>query len=306
MTSSSQRFQLSPFALEMDHDEDGHWAWARRKLTFNPYEPDPPMVEVQSDFDGRTFGLAELLVDEPGEARFVTVNGTRCWARPFRPYDAVLIAGTRAPVALDQLEGVLFAGDDPPPEDPSGSILELHPDRVWLDDEAQRRKTREIAEVVAHDVRGRATIEAWRRHVPFGLLGWAPTKVPLKAANVGPTNARFVTPTVAEMLWRGERSGFRREHIVARSAIVKMWDEVGDDLEALARIIWDYRFAAVLTTIDEAKHIDRVGGRVGSTERYVTAGVPTVYDRLRRCDTPVGLLDPRHPAHAELELTPWD
>ena len=301
----AQKFRVSPFAIESTSPTEGYWIGIAKELRINFDEPDRPMVEVLSDADPRTYGLAELIEDAADEARWRTVNGSTMWARPLRRYDAVALGSAPFPVEQAGLADVLFGAADPPSDYRPGSLLELRPDLVWEDDAAARQKTIEIADVVAHDVQGRRDIEAWRKHMPLGLLGWAPTKVPVKAANVGPKNARFVTPAVAEMLWDGQTTGLRREHIIARSNIVKKWDAVGPDPRALAPIIWAYRFAIVLTTIDEARRIDRDGAKVGGCERYASAGVHTVYDRLQRRDIDVALLDPEHERHAELELTPW-
>lgn len=208
------------------------------------------------------------------------------------------------PLPADVLADVVFGRSEPPVDQPS-TPLDLRPEEVWVNEEQARQRTREIAHVIAHDVRGRLELPEWRKHVPYGLLGWAPTKVPVAAANVSSKNARFVTPTVAEKLWRGDTTGLRREHVIARSLITARWDAVGPDPELLAPIIWTYRFAIVLTTIDEARSIDKVGGKVGGCERYSRAGIHSVYDRLQRGDIDVALLDPEDPNHDLLELTPW-
>lgn len=300
-----QQFRPSPFAVEMAHPEHGFQLGFARELRLNFDEPDRPMVEVLSDADPRTFGIEELIVDSADEVRWTLPDGTTAWARRLRPYDAVAAGSSTVPIDGDALVDAVFGGSAPHVEASPSSLLELNTGKVWVSDDVARARTRDIADVVAHDVRGRLEIEAWRKHVPYGLLGWAPTKVPVKAANVGPSNSRFVTPTVAEMLWRGQSTGLRREHIVARSRIVAMWDEVGPDPEELAPIIWAYRFAIVLTTIDEARRIDKVGGKVGGCERYARAGIHTVYDRLQQRDVDVALLDPEHEAHRTLEIAAW-
>lgn len=300
-----QQFHASPFAIESTNPEEGYFVGFAKELRFNFDEPDRPMVEVLSDADPRTFGLVELIEDSTDAARWLTVNGSTMWARQLRPYDAVAAGRARFPIEVADLATVLFDGSIPPPDDHPESLLKLRTTQVWEDDAAARQKTLEIADVVAHDVAGRRDIPAWRKHIPYGLVGWAPTKVPIRAANVGPKNARFVTPTVAEMLWQGQSTGFRREHVISRSRIVDQWDAIGPDPAALAPIIWAYRFAIVLTTVDEALRIDRDGAKVGGCERYALAGIHTVYDRLQERDIDVHLLDPEQALHGDLELAPW-
>ncbi len=100
-----------------------------------------------------------------------------------------------------------------------------------------------------------------------------------------------MTPAVAELLNSGQRKGYRREHVVARSVLADIWRAAASP-EEIRQSVWDYRYAAVLTTVAEAAHIDRVGGRMGRTERYVDAGIFHVYDRLEGRDVSVTTLDP--------------
>ena len=303
-SSSVQRFNVTPFAVEMFNPSHWYQLGVARELRITAGH-DQQVVEVLSDDDPRTFVIDELIVDTADEVRWTMPGGTTARARPLRPYDAVATRSAPTPVELDALADVVFGRCEPPQHQRGPILLDLRSDLVWVDDSEARQRTGEIAQAVAHDVRGRREIPAWRKHVPYGLLGWAPTKVPLKAANVGPSNARFVTPTVAEMLWNGQATGLRREHVISRSMITAEWDAAGPDPDALAPIIWAYRFAIVLTTLDEARRIDKDGGKVGGCERYTLAGIHTVYDRLQRCDIDVALLDPKNDRHHHLELEPW-
>ena len=172
---------------------------------------------------------------------------------------------------------------------------------VWFDEAEQRERARDIAAVVAHDLQGAADVPQWRTHVRSSHLGWAPAKVPVRTVDPGLSNTRFVTPSIAEALWRGTSPKVTREHAVSRSYLASEWEQTGGDLDKIADIIWDYRFGVVLTTVEEGKIIDRLGGRVGRTERYAAAGIPHVYDRLHRRDIPVAWIDPRHEAHHRLD-----
>ena len=172
------------------------------------------------------------------------------------------------------------------------SFLPLDASVLWVDEATQKERAGEIARVILHDLEGERSVNHWRTHVPRGLLGWAPTKVPLRAKELSYRNCRYVTLKVAEMLEAGERTGFRREHIVSRSELANLWSEA-KTAKRISEIVMEYRFAVVLTTVEEAAHIDRVGGRQGRAERYVAADIPRVYDRQQKCEVEVAALDPQ-------------
>jgi len=171
------------------------------------------------------------------------------------------------------------------------SFLPLDASVLWVDEATQKERAGEIAKVILHDLEGERSVNHWRTHVPRGLLGWAPTKVPLRAKELSYRNCRYVTPKVAEILEAGERTGFRREHIVSRSELANLWSEA-ETAEKISEIVMEYRFAVVLTTIEESAHIDRVGGRQGRTERYLAADISVVYDRKQGSEVHVTTLDP--------------
>ena len=171
------------------------------------------------------------------------------------------------------------------------SFLPLDASVLWVDEATQKERAGEIAKVILHDLEGERSVNHWRAHVPRGLLGWAPTKVPLRAKELSYRNCRYVTLKVAEMLEAGERTGFRREHIVSRSELANLWSEA-KTAKRISEIVMEYRFAVVLTTVEESARIDRVGGRQGRAERYIAADIPIVYDRLLERKVDAATLDP--------------
>lgn len=297
------QFTLSPAALECCDSHGEYWLWFVDAFAFHEDEQGSRSVEIfGGPVDPRTWGIASVELDTPDEARWITRSGTRCIARRFRPYDAVALGLHNQPLPVDVILEAGFEGHlNVPREDPVESRLFIDPEAVWFDEAVQRERAQEIAAVVAHDLAGASALSQWRTHVRAGHLGWAPAKVPVRTADPGLSNTRFVTPSVAEALWRGTSPKVTREHAVSRSFLASEWQLTGGDLDKIADIIWDYRFGVVLTTVEEGKLIDRLGGRVGRTERYAAAGIPHVYDRLHRRDIPVAWIDPRHKDHHRLD-----
>lgn len=301
-----ERFSVSPAAVDWINDDGTAWTWVTDEILFEDLGVDGLAYRFVDDYDGREWRITEVRRDEPGRAEWRTNRGSTCTARPVRPYDAVALR--LAPEPLPPEDVMMLRRSDaerPGSEVPGTTLLDLDPAVVWFDEPSQRERCSEVAAMIEHDLLGARTIQRWRRFVGVGHLGWAPMTVPVRAYDLGYRNSRFVSPAVAEMLWRGEKTGFAREHVVSRSRIAEEWESCTsvDDIE---KIVWDYRFAVVLTTADEAKRIDRMGGRVGRWERYLEAGMPTVYDRLLRRDVHVAALDPRSPMHGFLEDREWD
>jgi len=296
-------FSLAPAALDCIDIDGNSWSWFVDAFELHEDEQGRRSVEIfGGPVDPRTWGIASVELDTPEEARWTTEHGTRCVARRFRPYDAVSLGLHDQPLPVEVIVAAGFDGTlSQRPVDHAESRLFIDADTVWFDEADQRERAREIAAVVAYDLEGAAALPQWRTHVRSSHLGWAPAKVPVRTADPGLSNTRFVTPSVAEALWRGTSPKVTREHAVSRSFLATEWENTGGDLDKIADIIWDYRFGVLLTTVEEGKTIDRLGARVGRTERYVAAGIPHLYDRFRRRDIPVGWLDPRHAEHHKLD-----
>ncbi len=283
-------FNLEPVAVERYHPEHGHEVWIAPYLVFHS---DIGSVEVPGGYDARTLGVETIIVDSPTEARW-TIEGTTCVARSIRPYDAVSIGLSDHPMAPAEIVArVLHGGDGPPPEHPppehpASCRLDLNAAAVFVDDDTQRQRAADTARAIEHDLAGE-TITDWRLHVPLGFFGWAPTKVPLKHRELRFNNTRFMSPAMAERLWLGSPGEWRREHIVPRATLIKEWREAGSR-EELVQSVWDYRFAVVGTTLEEDKQI--TASKCERWERYIDAGVFSVYDRLTRRDVPVAAVDP--------------
>jgi hypothetical protein len=294
------RFNLATFALDVYSAGDINDVWFVVEATFSEHNGHRS-VELGGTSETRTVGIRSVEMDTPTEARWTGINGTTFRARPVRPYDAVAFRLSPHPQPVEVVGAALVGADQGDvPRGPSSSRLALDVDKVWWAEDEQREHARDVALAVAHDLLGEATIPGWRSHVGATHLGWAPTKVPVRGADVIWSNARFVTPTVAELLDQGERHRFRREHTVSRSLIAAKWHAAAD-LDELTRIVWDHRFAIVLTTLEEQQRIDTIGSKTGGAERYIKAGIFRVYDRLHERDVDVELIDPSHPRHSELE-----
>lgn len=296
------RFAISPAALDCVDAEGNTWVWATPELRFGSDEPGRDYVEVPGQVESRTFGIASVELDTPEEARFTTEHGSRCIARAIRPYDAVPLGISDQPLPVEEI--VASAIEDLPPTGGPPTPLVFDSSEVYVDEETQRERAREFAEVVAADLTAAEQVPTWRKHVGPTHIGWGPAKIPLRLSKVGLGNGRFVTPTIAEALWRGERPAFRVEHVVARQLLANewttAWTATGGDLDAIAEIVWRHRYGVVLTTPEEDAAITKASSKVGGPERYVEAGIAHVYDRLHRRDISVLWLDPRNENHAQL------
>lgn len=299
-----EHFAARPAALDCIDTDGNSWTWVTGDLRFGSDEPGRDYVEVTSPVDARTLGIASVELDTATEARFTTEHGSRCIARAVRPYDAVPLGFSDQPLAVEafiadavNLNPTFTLGPPTP--------LVFETSTVFVDDDTQRERAREFAEVVATDLQAAEQVPTWRRHVGATHLGWGPAKIPLQLSKVGLGNGRFVTPTIAEALWRGERPAFRVEHVVARQLLAnewtRTWEESGRDVAALTELVWRHRYGVVLTTPEEDAAITRVS-RIGGPQRYVEAGLTHVYDRLHRRDVSVLWLDPDHENHGSLSL----
>lgn len=301
-----EHFRVAPAAVEWLSPSEGAWVWVTERIQFDDLGVDGLAFGFTDDYDGREWRIAEVYRDEPDRAEWLTTRGSTCVARALRPYDAVALRLSPQPLPPEVTLALRSGERSDAAEDFAGAtLLDLDPGVVWHEEGEQRERTRMIAAMVEHDLVGSRTIEGWRRFVRVGNMGWAPMTVPVRAADVSYRNARFVSPTVAELLWHGVRTGFRREHVVSRSLIAAEW-EAAQTQHELESIIWNHRFAVVLTTEEEAKRVDRLGSRVGRSERYLKAGIPTVYDRLFRRDVYVEALDPKSHLHQQLDDPSWD
>lgn len=303
--TAMENFEARPAALDCIDTDGNTWTWVTGHLMFDSDGPDRDYIEVTSPVDARTFGIASVELDTADEARFTTEHGSRCIARAVRPYDAVPLGFSDQPLAVEafiddavNLNPTFTTGPPTP--------LVFEASTVFVDDTAQRERAREFAEVVATDLQAAEQVPTWRRHVGATHIGWGPAKIPLRLSKVGLGNARFVTPTIAEALWRGERPAFRVEHVVARQLLAdgwaSTWETSGRDVDALAELVWRHRYGVVLTTPEEDAAISRAS-RIGGPERYVEAGITHVYDRLHRRDISVLWLDPDHANHESITRT---
>lgn len=214
-----EHFNQTPAAIDWINEDFSAWTWVTDRIVFEDLGVDGLAYRFTDDYDGREWRITDVRCDEPDRAEWRTNRGSTCVARPLRPYDAVALGLAPQPLPPDLIimlrgneSGDLLRDDGAP-----GGLLDLHPELAWYDEATQRDRAQEVAALVEHDLLGSRTLERWRRFVGIGHLGWAPMTVPVRAYDVGYRNARFVSPTVAEMLWRGEKSGFAREHVVSRS-----------------------------------------------------------------------------------------